>query len=283
MKQTKMLFVTDMDGTLLGADSRVSARSAAIISELSRQGAMITVATARTPGTVEPLLAHTLTTPPAVVMTGAAMWSRQEHRYHHAHLLESRRAEQVCLALRRHGMEPMVYQLGDDGILLMHCDEGGGRYDQARRFITDRNSLTLKKIHECPEPEAMISGGRNILILSAAPMEVTQRAVADVEAIGGLSVSVYSDPVYAGAGFIEVFTEGVSKARGIQELKEATGAEHVTVFGDNLNDLPMMAVADTSVAVANALPEVKAAADIVIGPNTDDSVATYIYNKLRQE
>ena len=69
----KQLFVTDMDGTLLGADSRVSRRSARIITDLSRRGALITVATARTPGTVEPLLADTLTLPPAVVMTGAAM------------------------------------------------------------------------------------------------------------------------------------------------------------------------------------------------------------------
>jgi hydroxymethylpyrimidine pyrophosphatase-like HAD family hydrolase len=41
------------------------------------------------------------------------------------------------------------------------------------------------------------------------------------------------------------------------------------VFGDNLNDLPMFAEADTSVAVQNAKPEVKEAADCI----TDDVVA----------
>ena len=38
----------------------------------------------------------------------------------------------------------------------------------------------------------------------------------------------------------------------------------------------MMEVADVAVAVENALPEVKEAADIVIGPNTADSVAKFI-------
>ena len=77
----KTLYVSDMDGTLLGADSRVSPRSAEIISRLSRRGALITVATARTPATVVPLLADTYTSIPAIVMTGAAMWNRDTASY----------------------------------------------------------------------------------------------------------------------------------------------------------------------------------------------------------
>lgn len=52
----KTLYITDMDGTLLGDDGLVPAESARIISELSHAGAMISVATARTPATVEKLL-----------------------------------------------------------------------------------------------------------------------------------------------------------------------------------------------------------------------------------
>ena len=75
------LYVSDMDGTLLNRESRVSERSASIISELSRRGALITVATARTPATVEPLLAGTYTSIPAIVMTGSALWDRENQRY----------------------------------------------------------------------------------------------------------------------------------------------------------------------------------------------------------
>ena len=65
-----------MDGTLLGADSRLSNTSARIISDLTRRGANITVATARTPATVEMILADAEPSLPAIVMTGAAMWCR---------------------------------------------------------------------------------------------------------------------------------------------------------------------------------------------------------------
>lgn len=55
------------------------------------------------------------------------------------------------------------------------------------------------------------------------------------------------------------------------------------VFGDNLNDLPMMRVADTAVAVGNALPEVREEAAVTIGPNSADSVARFILEDHRQQ
>ena len=76
MMKGKTLYVSDMDGTLLGSDGRVSDRTAGIITRLSYLGVPITVATARTPATVRPLLAQTHTIVDAVVMTGAATWSR---------------------------------------------------------------------------------------------------------------------------------------------------------------------------------------------------------------
>ncbi|MDE5750025.1 MAG: HAD hydrolase family protein, partial [Duncaniella sp.] len=40
----KTLFVTDLDGTLLGSDSQVSRTTRDIITDLTRRGALITVA-----------------------------------------------------------------------------------------------------------------------------------------------------------------------------------------------------------------------------------------------
>ena len=67
------LFVTDLDGTLLDNEGRVPPMTARVISDLSHMGALITVATARTPATVDRILAHTFTRLPLIVMTGAAL------------------------------------------------------------------------------------------------------------------------------------------------------------------------------------------------------------------
>ena len=50
-------------------------------------------------------------------------------------------------------------------------------------------------------------------------------------------------------------------------------AGDVIVYGDNLNDISMFEIADTAIAVDNALPAAKEAADAVIGLNTTDAVA----------
>ncbi len=54
------------------------------------------------------------------------------------------------------------------------------------------------------------------------------------------------------------------------------GPESVIAFGDMPNDLPLFAWAGTSCAVANAHPDVRAAATHVIGSNDDDGVAAYL-------
>ena len=46
-----------------------------------------------------------------------------------------------------------------------------------------------------------------------------------------------------------------------------------TPHADNLNDISMFEIADTAIAVDNALPAAKEAADAVIGLNTTDAVA----------
>ena len=74
----------------------------------------------------------------------------------------------------------------------------------------------------------------------------------------------------------DIYMEGTTKALAIEQVKAATGAERVVVFGDNLNDIPMMRAADWSVAVENAYSEVKLAASEVIGLNTDDAVVKWI-------
>ena len=48
------------------------------------------------------------------------------------------------------------------------------------------------------------------------------------------------------------------------------------VFGDYLNDLDMFQVAGYSVAMENALPEVKDSADQIIGPNSQGAVLNFL-------
>ena len=81
-----------------------------------------------------------------------------------------------------------------------------------------------------------------------------------------------------GRGLIQAAAVGVSKATAVAELAGSHGitAEEVIAFGDMPNDLPLLAWAGSSCAVANAHPDVLAAATCVIGSNDTDGVAEYL-------
>lgn len=275
----KHLFITDMDGTLLNEDSRVSPKSAQIISELSRQGALITVATARTPATVEPLLEGVETGLPAIVMTGAAMWDRTRKAYVNTHPFEGDTDMQLLTLLRQEGIEPFVYRFYD-GDPLLHVFRNSPLSAADINFIDQRRVSGLKEFHiDQPMPD----GGHTMLFFAMGPRERIFTAADRIRQLCICSVSAFTDIFGEDTGILELFAPGVSKASAVKALKELTGADRLTVYGDNLNDLPMMAVADDSVAVANALPEVKAAASRTIAANTADAVALDIQRILQSE
>ena len=80
------------------------------------------------------------------------------------------------------------------------------------------------------------------------------------------------------SGLIEASALGVSKASVVAEIAalHGIGPQEVIAFGDMPNDLPLLAWAGTSCAVANAHPEVLAAATHIIGSNDEDGVAAYL-------
>lgn len=276
----KTLYVSDLDGTLLGADSQVSERSRRIISELSERGALITVATARTPATVQPLLAGMKTSLPAITMTGAALWNRDPGSFDDMQMMSPDdvvTALDVCAAC---GIHPFVYTLGDGRLEVYHGGADGLNHAE-QCFYDQRCHLELKHFHlRTPVPPEAL--GRTVLLCTLGPLKQTDAAAAELSRRTECAVQSYPDIFLSDTGILEVFAPGVSKAAAIERMRRRTGAGRVVAFGDNLNDLPMLAAADVAVAVANALPEVRAAADIVIGANTDDAVARFIESDFMQ-
>lgn len=271
----KTLYVSDMDGTLLGSDSRVSEHSAALLRDAVAAGALVTVATARTPATAGPLTATCGFTLPAIVMTGAAMWHGSERRFTDTRYFTAEGCGAALEACRRHGVHPFVYTMGDDGRSLdvYHGAEALNRAEE--NFYLERKHLAFKRFHmRSVVPATRLSCA--LICFAMGDRAAVERAADALRAETDCSVFCYPDIFNPAIANLEVFAPGVSKAAAIKQLKERIGAERLVVFGDNLNDLPMLAAADLAVAVGNAFPEVKAAADIVIEANTTDAVARFI-------
>ena len=92
------------------------------------------------------------------------------------------------------------------------------------------------------------------------------RKVKGVEATGALENN------------IEVNAEGVHKGMALLKLGEIFGIsrEEIAAFGDGSNDTMMLKTVGMGVAMANAMPEVKAAADRLTDSNDEEGVARFI-------
>lgn len=278
----KTLYITDLDGTLLNNDARVSPESARIITELSHAGALISVATARTPATVEPLMCDTYTTAEMVVMTGAALWNRPGHCYEGLVLPGADRVSDIMGCINRHGdVHPFCYVMRPDGHLDVYHDTAELNAAE-ERFVAERSNLPLKTFilgQALPEDDY----DRTALFFGMGSQDAIIGAASELQGITDCYVSYYKDTYTPDLWLLEIFAPGVSKAAGIRRLRDRIGADRVVVFGDNLNDISMMQAADVAVAVGNALPETKAVADYVIGDNEHDSVARWIADDYMQQ
>ena len=73
---------------------------------------------------------------------------------------------------------------------------------------------------------------------------------------------------------MDVMERGANKGTALHKVQELLGIskEETAAFGDNHNDLEMLAEAGDSYAVANAREEVKQEARFVIKSNNEDGV-----------
>lgn len=275
----KTLYVSDLDGTLLDDYSQLSSGTVATLNRIIGElGGMFTVATARTPATVVPLMQEVHATLPFIVIGGSAMWNPVTGCFEQTRGIDETTVNAVTDVFDRHGTSPFIYRR--HGSSLLHTHHYGPLSPQEERFVAERQHLPLKKFFL--EDHDFRHSDDEALLMFSMNKYAKLKAIADdlKESVATCAVMVYHDNFDPSEGYLEIFTAGTSKAAAIRKLAQQVGAERVVVFGDNRNDIAMMQAADHSVAVGNAFPEVKAAASEVIGPNTDDSVARWIEKEL---
>lgn len=78
--------------------------------------------------------------------------------------------------------------------------------------------------------------------------------------------------------WFKVTKKGITKASGLRALCGELGCtpRDVMAFGDDLADVEMLALSGLGVAMGNAVPEAKRAADVVIGDSGSDAIADFL-------
>lgn len=92
---------------------------------------------------------------------------------------------------------------------------------------------------------------------------------------------LHTEP-HSGCG-LEITNENISKGAGPSFLCEYLGVPpaEVIAFGDGENDVSVMRVPGTGVAVGNAVPECRRACDVPLeNTNNQGAVGSYVLNQM---
>ena len=114
MKQT--LYITDLDGTLLTPEKKVSPRSVEIINRLLAEGMLFSVATARSAATAVELLAPLHLTAPGVLLNGALLYDFSKQEYIDCAPISHAAAKKVLEVLAEFNRPPFLYTLNQNEI-----------------------------------------------------------------------------------------------------------------------------------------------------------------------
>ncbi|MBB3749036.1 hypothetical protein FHT44_001497 [Mycolicibacterium sp. BK634] len=258
------LIATDVDGTLLDEDERVTPRTRQAVRAAVAAGAQFVLATGRPPRWVPPVVEELGFAPMAVCANGAVIYDAEHDRIISARTL----AVDVLTELA----EIATRVIPGAGLAVERV--GRSAHDSATpQFVSSPGyeHAWLNPDNTEVSMEDLLSAPAVKLLIRKAGARSSDMAAELVKHIG-----IQGDITYStNNGLIEINPLGTSKATGVDEVAHPLGitAEDVVAFGDMPNDIPMLRWAGHGVAMGNAHPEAVAAANEVTASNAEDGLA----------
>ncbi|MDT7765592.1 MAG: hypothetical protein QOC63_5012 [Mycobacterium sp.] len=258
------MIASDVDGTLLDDDEKITARTREAVHAAVDSGAQFVLATGRPPRWVQPVVDALGFAPMAVCANGAVIYDPSSDRIVSARTLSTDALGELAEIATRiiPGAGLAVERVGEsahDAATPQFVSSPG--YEHAW-LNPDNTEVSVEDLLSAPAVK--------LLIRKAGAHS------SDMAAVLAKHVGLEGDITYStNNGLVEIVPLGISKATGVEELARPLGitAENVVAFGDMPNDVPMLEWAGLGVAMGNAHPDAVAAADEVTASNTDDGVA----------
>lgn len=275
-----MIFFSDLDGTFVTSDKRITAENLRALDAVAARGLEFVPCTGRCASGVpaellaHPAVRHVVAANGAVVnavradggVAPEALWRCD---------LGHRRARALLDMARRHGA---TFDLFADGrVYTARAD-----FDRFGDLVSDPHTLALMRA-----TRTVVEGVLEDFLDSPAHVERVSMCPAspdDAEAIRAEIAQDKSLVCVSSTPFnLEISDTGATKGAALAWLCENVGAAvaDAYAFGDNINDLSMIEAAGHGVAMANALPAVKARANAVAGSCDDSGVGRFIERVLR--
>ena len=253
--RTPKLIAIDLDGTVLDSHGKISPRTKAAIAGVREAGARVVIVTFRAYRSSKPYAIELGLHVPLICVNGALVKDASDDRVLEAFPLPREQA----LAAVAYGKEKGY----DTCLFVGECYVGSA--DVIRKFGDGWEHQWI----ECDDLRDALD--RPTLMVRYFGDHRFEEARRDLAHLGMEEVDDWLGDVFE----LTFMRKGVSKGFALERFAADLGIarEEVLAIGDGALDAPMIAWAGHGVAMANAAPVTKAAADEVTSSNDDDGVA----------
>ena len=264
------LVASDIDGTILGHDGKISDRTVRAFHACRDAGLELVFVTGRPPRWLHPLqdqLGHTGT---VICSNGAVVWDLEEDRMLSARALDLDAMFEVRRIIKR--LRPSAL-FAAETLTGFHLEPG---------FIENGSSELLAEFTPAPLHTTLTEGDSVVKFLAVVREGTADEFLAEVgPAVAHLAAATHSAPNIA---LLELSVPGVNKAVTLAEYAAALGvdAADVVAFGDMPNDIEMLRWAGHGYAMASGHPEAIRAAGQQAPHFDDDGVAQILEAKLAE-
>ena len=265
------LIALDLDGTLLSSSKQLSAENAAALQLASEHGALIVPTTGRFFGGMPQVIQELPYLRYVITINGAQVLDIQSGKS----IYRAELPLDCALAILEYlDTLPVIYDC--------YCDSWGwmtrAMQETAPKFITDAHSLKMVQELRTPVDELkcyLRARGDDVQKIQLFVGNVSHRPAIMAELTRRFPETVVSSSL---ANNIEINTGAANKGSAVRALAMHLGIpmEQTIAFGDGGNDLSMIRMCGLGVAMANACPEVLAAADRVTGSCDENGVAAVL-------
>ena len=270
----KQLYITDLDHTFLHSNQTVSDFSKKIWNEEAKSK-LLTVATARGFNKTQEFLHGMRLDTPLILLDGAMIVS-PEKKLIDVKILGKEISDAVIEVGSKFNIYPFVISL-DDHKTLAETFALPPIMSHYQSFLIDksyRDDFRIKYVKK-------IEGAKETLKIVYMDREEVLRPLAEeLKKIFNTQIEIKLAPEsYMNCYFLTILHPLGDKSNGLKFLCDYLdiSPRDTTVFGDGLNDIGMFKLAGTSVAVQNALEELKKEASIISNfSNDEDAVVRYL-------
>ena len=271
MDSKKTLFVSDLDGTLMRSNEKLSDYTISTVNELVRQGLDFTYATARSVESARAITGDLELKLPVITRNGAVLADNTTGKHLKKSVFTKEEVELLKMMLPEISSCGFVSCFIDNGIMIRTYMPG--EHTSGLQVYIDyyENDPTLREANDLNELYCGLPGYVTMIGEREKIAPIYEKA----KEYKGWE-SMFQKDTYRDEFWLEICPQNCTKAKTILKLKEQLGYEKLVVFGDSLNDISMFRIADEAYAVSNAIDELKQIATGVIGSNEEDAVVKFL-------